>query len=358
MHSNNFLNRIPFVIITAITMLLIFALIIRRGSISFGISLKTKTVIMLSVGMLMLIVSSMILIYLPLKSTEIIWIILLRVIYAIWVISPLFILRDIISFWYKIPPIVMIVLSILRLGLWLYYGTNIKTTPLSIVDNRIKQDFKIVFISDIHVEAIHHRNYIQTIVNHIQKIKPDFVIIWGDLMNTSKANYVNAFLPFNQLKMPVYATLGNHDHMWDSWAILQIFGKSNIIPLRNQSIEINWIQLVWIDDKSYRGNKKLPEILGESKIVDNKNFTILVSHQPQNLTKLKDYPIDLELAGHTHHGQFLPISRLIGLLNDYAYGEYHDNWKIAFVSQWIGSRWAPIRIWTQSELVLISLKQK
>jgi predicted MPP superfamily phosphohydrolase len=42
-------------------------------------------------------------------------------------------------------------------------------------------------------------------------------------------------------------------------------------------------------------------------------------------------------------------------LNDYAYGKYEYNDMIAFVSQGIGSWWAPIRIGTQSEMVLISL---
>jgi predicted MPP superfamily phosphohydrolase len=28
-----------------------------------------------------------------------------------------------------------------------------------------------------------------------------------------------------------------------------------------------------------------------------------MTHQPIDLDKLKDYPIDLEVAGHTHRGQ-------------------------------------------------------
>ncbi|MEI6673354.1 MAG: hypothetical protein WCL02_08915 [bacterium] len=59
-------------------------------------------------------------------------------------------------------------------------------------------------------------------------------------------------MPFNQLTMPVYATLGNHDHMGDSGAIDQIFRTTKIIPLRNQSILVSGLQIVGIDDKSYR----------------------------------------------------------------------------------------------------------
>ncbi len=207
------------------------------------------------------------------------------------------------------------------------------------------------------MEAVHNTRYIQSIVNKIQALQPDFVLLGGDLMNTAKSDYVDAFEPFNQLKMPVYATLGNHDNMWEAKAISGIFAITKIIPLRNQSITISWIQVVWIDDKSYRSGKNLTEILDESKIATGANYTILISHQPQKLSKLNWYPIDLELAGHTHNGQFVPLTWMIWLFNDYAYGKYTDWKKTAFVSQWIGTWWGPLRIGTQSELVLITLKK-
>ena len=188
-------------------------------------------------------------------------------------------------------------------------------------------------------------------------MQPDFVLLGGDLLNTAKADYISAFEPFNQLKMPVYATLGNHDNMWDTKAVPGIFETTKIIPLRNQSVSISGIQIVGIDDKSYRDGKKLTDVLDESQIATGAQFTLLVSHQPQKLSKLEWYPINLELAGHTHNGQFVPLKRLIGAFNDYAYGRYDEAGKTAFVSQGIGAWWGRIRIWTQSELVLITLKK-
>lgn len=63
-------------------------------------------------------------------------------------------------------------------------------------------------------------------------------------MNSAKSDYVNAFLPFNQLEIPIFATLGNHDHMGDSTAVSKIFETTKIILLRNKSIEISGLQIV------------------------------------------------------------------------------------------------------------------
>lgn len=56
--------------------------------------------------------------------------------------------------------------------------------------------------------------------------------------------------------------------------------------LRNEHVDIGDLQLVGIDDKSYRSGKSLSVILKESGMVDTKKFTLLVSHQPQKLDKL------------------------------------------------------------------------
>lgn len=155
--------------------------------------------------------------------------------------------------------------------------------------------------------------------------------------------------------MPVYAVLGNHDHMGDINAPYGIFKTTPIIPLVNQSVTLGGLQIVGIDDKSVWGDKTLEQLLEESDIQDNAQYTILLSHQPQKLSKLRDYPINLKLAGHTHKGQIIPFSWLVSFFNDYTYGRYDEEGKTAFVSQGIGGWGGPLRMGTQSEMVVITL---
>jgi predicted MPP superfamily phosphohydrolase len=84
----------------------------------------------------------------------------------------------------------------------------------------------------------------------------------------------------------------------------------------------------------------------------------LITHQPINLEKLENYPIDLEVAWHTHRGQFYWIMEISRIVNDYLYWEYKLWDRTAFVTQWIWTWWLPFRLWTQSEMVLINLIKK
>lgn len=163
--------------------------------------------------MIMLIFLSFLLSSTSWTALEIIGLLILWIIYISWVIVPLSIIRDIVSIWYKIPAFIMIGISLFYIGFGIYKGTNIKLTPLLISNELVKKNQKIVFISDFHVETIHNSKYIQKIVNNIKFIKPDIVLLGGDLMNTAKEDYVSAFLPFNQLEIPIYAILGNHDYI-------------------------------------------------------------------------------------------------------------------------------------------------
>jgi hypothetical protein len=165
----------------------------------------------------------------------------------------------------------------------------------------------------------------------------------------------------------------NHDVMSNIDAIKKVSNESGITFLNNKTITYSdwcidsdfdnctWkIQIVWLTDKSLWGNTTLDQNLQTAKIdeFNNKdNFTILITHQPIWLEKLKDYPIDLEVAWHTHRGQFYWMRKVVQRLNEYTYWEYKLWDRIAFVTQWIWTWWLPFRLWTQSEMVIINLKK-
>lgn len=267
-----------------------------------------------------------------------------------------------ISIWYKINPWITLWIIIIILATWTYCSLHTKIINLNIQSDKIQKDTKILLVSDIHVENITQDFHVNRILKAIEQEKPDFVIIAWDLMNKPNDTYVDYFSAFKSVKdTPIFAVKGNHDVMWNGTIVNEIPENSGIIFLNNAVMNndsLN-IQVAGTVDKSTWWNETINEVLDQIEFDNTKDwFTILITHQPIKLEKLKDYPIDLEVAWHTHHGQFYGIMELSRLANDYLYGEYKLWDRTAFVTQWIWTWGLPFRLWTQSEIVLINLTKK
>lgn len=290
------------------------------------------------------------------ESVDLIWSILIGWGYVIFFLSPLVGLLSLIHHRYPLPRSLIVLCILWWLWWWVYFGNTTLHTNLVIPHTGLDKPIKIVFISDIHANSINSTQYIKRIVAEIQSEHPDLVLIGWDIFDNANTSYIKPLEAFNTLSMPIYAILGNHDHMWDRQAVETLFQITQLQPLINTSILFSGLQIVGIDDKSSRQGQTLQQVLHQSQISSGAQYTILLTHQPQKLDKLTDYPINLELAGHTHRGQFIPLSWLISLFNDYSYGRYYEDGRIAFVSQGIGGWWALLRMGTQSEMVVITLQ--
>ena len=263
---------------------------------------------------------------------------------------------------HPINPWIILWVIILILWTWIYCSLHSKITNLNIETDKIQKDAKILLVSDIHVENVTQGFHINQILKTIKSEKPDFVIIAWDLMNKPNTTYLKYFSAFKSVKdTPIFAVIWNHDVMWNGRIVNDIPKNSGIVFLNNAVTKNNSfnIQIAGLIDKSIWENKSLDEIVSDVDFDNTKDwFTILVTHQPINLEKLEDYSIDLEVAWHTHRGQFYWIMELSRMANDYLYGEYKLWDKIAFVTQWIWTRGLPFRLWTQSEMVIINLTKK
>ena len=220
---------------------------------------------------------------------------------------------------------------------------------------------KILLVSDIHSENVTQDFHIKKIIKTINEEKPDFVIIAGDLMNKPNNSYVNYFSAFKSVKdIPIFAVKWNHDIMWNGTIVNDIPKNSGIVFLDNSVTKNDLlnIQIAGIVDKSAWWNNSLDDTMKQVEFNDGDWFTILLTHQPISLEKLKNYPLDLEVAWHTHRGQFYWMRKIVEWMNDYAYWEYKLWDRTAFVTQWIWTWWLPFRLWTQSEIVIINLIKK
>lgn len=293
------------------------------------------------------------------KILDIIWTIGSRI-FVLWFLLMIFLfIENIIHIWYKINPRIIVWIIVFIFWLWTYFALYTKIKNLNIETDKIENNVKILLVSDIHSENVTQDFHVKKIIKTINKEKPDFVIIAWDLMNKPNYGYIDYLKPFKSVKkIPIFAVEWNHDVMWDTTIVQNIPDESGIKILNNESIEIDWVQVIWIIDKSLWWNS-VEQIMNQVEFDENQNlFNILVTHQPIWLDKLQDYPIDLEVAWHTHRGQFYWMRKVVEWMNDYAYWEYKLWDRTAFVTQWIWTWWLPFRLWTQSEMVIINLIKK
>ena len=268
-------------------------------------------------------------------------------------------IENIIHIWYKTNPRIIVWVIVIILWLWVYFSLCTKVINLNIKTDKIQKDVKILLVSDIHTEHVTQNFHVKKIIKAIKEENPDFVIIAWDMMNKPNRGYIDYLKAFKSVdNTPIFAVEWNHDVMWNTQIVNDIPNKSEIKILNNETVEIEWIQLIWIIDKSLWWNS-VQQTMDQIDFNGNQNlFTILISHQPIWLEKLQDYPIDLEVAWHTHRGQFYWMRKVVEWMNDYAYWEYKLWGRTAFVTQWIWTWGLPFRLWTQSEMVIINLIKK
>ena len=89
---------------------------------------------------------------------------------------------------------------------------------------------------------------------------------------------------------------------------------------------------------------------------DRTQPVIVLDHQPYNLSEVNSLGVDLQISGHTHHGQLWPLN----LVTDHIFEQSHGYRKWSHSHIWVSSGlslWGPpFRIGTDSDIAIIDLK--
>ena len=85
---------------------------------------------------------------------------------------------------------------------------------------------------------------------------------------------------------------------------------------------------------------------------------VLLAHQPGSCLDAREQQFDLQLSGHTHGGQFFPWYFVVGRFHPFYRGlnAWQKGW--VYVNPGTGYWGPPMRIGVESEITLLTLKQK
>ena len=243
--------------------------------------------------------------------------------------------------------------------------------------------YKIVQISDLHSKCFGKEN--EKLINKINNLKPDIIVITGDVMNNKKDDG-HRFLELAEklvTKYKLFYIIGNHEQnaaLNDPVFLPEYIKKIKDLGVKvldNEKIELHKNTLsinlygMWLDLQYYRNLTKKDDrtIVFKSKNVEQSlgrcnrlKYNILLVHNPMYFKAYTEWGADLVLAGHVHGG-VVRLPFIGGVLSPervffpkYSDGEYNIGESSMIVNRGLGDSSVGIRVFNRPEISLIILR--
>lgn len=260
---------------------------------------------------------------------------------------------------------IIVVVLVIVLGGYINARTPIiKTLELSISKNgRTIKSLNIAVASDIHLGTIVCKSKLERIVQHINSLNPDLVLLPGDVVDEDIGpvirNNLGETLRKIRSKYGVFAITGNHEYIGGVEPACKYLAEHGITMLRDTWVKIgDSLYVVGREDISIRGftgktRKPLSELMAE---VDKSYPVILMDHQPFRLAEAEANGVDLQLSGHTHHGQLWPFNFITKKVYELSWGYKKKGSTHYYVSCGVGTWGPPIRTGNRPEIINIKLQ--
>lgn len=260
--------------------------------------------------------------------------------------------------------IVFVVSLIILSGYFNTRNINIKTLDIEIPKSSTKlNELNIVMVGDIHLSPINDEKFLSNIVTKINSLNPDIVLLPGDIVD-DKAEVLkrlNIGESFKKIKSKygVFASNGNHEFINGVENAVRFMMENGIEVLRDTIILIDDAFIIAArEDRSITNftNKKRKSLNTILNGVDRSYPIILLDHTPVRLDQAEKNGIDLQLSGHTHHGQMWPGNIITNLIYEISWGYKKIGNTQYYVTSGAGTWGPPVRTGSRSEIINIKVK--
>ena len=229
--------------------------------------------------------------------------------------------------------------------------------------------FTIAIVADIHAGLFTTQGMLEDVRNRTNALRPDLILLPGDLINYSLADLPNALDIVRGMFAPqgVYLITGNHDIIQSEIAYVAAVKDAGVNILHDQSVvvrppgktPVELLGIRWSDEGKDGWDNSIRNVT--RKRHDPTLFPILMAHHPHAWDSTPPFNIPLTISGHTHGGQLM-LTKNIGagpLRFRYWSGLYQrpiDNVTSSLlISNGVGN-WFPLRINAPPEVVLLTMR--
>lgn len=239
--------------------------------------------------------------------------------------------------------------------------------------------FRIAQLSDLHYDDTFSVVPLRRAIDIVNGLGPDLVVVTGDFVTAPRVSRrwskgvrvakaaAKAIEPCAQLvaqirsRLGILGALGNHDADTDPGYVIEVLQSHQIPVLRNRSVsferEGKRLWLAGVDDV-LDGKPRLDLAL---KGIPSGEPVILLAHEPDWADHVTNYPVDLQLSGHSHGGQvripFVGAPYLPPLARKYPSGLRQIGRLTLYTNAGIGTIMIPVRIACPPEVTLITLRK-
>jgi predicted MPP superfamily phosphohydrolase len=217
--------------------------------------------------------------------------------------------------------------------------------------------FKIVQLSDIHLDVMTNGRVLEKIVQKVNEIGPDMTAITGDLVDGSVRKRGADAKILERIASPVFFVNGNHEYyfnapLWNrflsSIGVTVLNGDTRTIKKGAARIVVGGISDLRMAGRLNR-EASIPKVQGA-------DFHLLLSHRPGAAFEASRMGYDLQLSGHTHGGQFFPWTLFIQLVEPFAKGINRHNGMWIYTSLGTGFWGPPVRLFAPQEITVLTLQ--
>lgn len=246
---------------------------------------------------------------------------------------------------------------------------NAKNPRVKSLDIKIHKKTKnisalnVVAVSDIHLGVIIGKRNVAKLVEKINSLNPDIILLAGDIFDEDLQPVIDLNLGeyLRNLKalFGVYAITGNHEYIGGFRPAVKYLEEHNVIVLLDSVVKISDdFYIVGRNDKDAarfdgKVRKLLPELMMD---VDKSLPIILLDHQPFKLNEAEENGVDLQISGHTHHGQMWPFNFITGKVFEVSWGYKKKGNTHIYVSSGYGTWGPPVRLGNRPEIMNFKIK--
>ena len=235
--------------------------------------------------------------------------------------------------------------------------TDVKLVSIPLEKGSSEKRLKIVQISDIHLNGLQSVAWVSRMVNQVNALKPDVIVLTGDLLDISPKFVVEHLSILAQLSATAkLAVSGNHDFYMGYGHYEEALRRIGFQNLDNKKVRVQSVQFIGIpDSQSTQFSGESSQLSSLLNRCDRTQPIVLLNHRPDGFPQAANQGVTLQLSGHTHAGQLPPWDILVRLRYRYAYGLSRYKASYIYTTKGTGTWGPPMRLYRPSEIVCLTI---